>query len=97
MTFGDRRLEREVLELFDRQAQMLILRMQRSAPDAVSALAHTLKGSAQGIGAQRVARAADRVEIAARTEATALQPALGALDAAISEARAVIGELLRSH
>ena len=58
MTFGDRSLEREVLELFDRQAELLLARMRGGDPQAMAALAHTLKGSAVGIGAGNVARAA---------------------------------------
>src|SRR6476646_5696820 len=58
-TFGDRALEREVLQLFDRQSSMLITRMRTAPPAAVAALAHTLNGSARGIGAWRVARAAE--------------------------------------
>ena len=65
MTFGDRSLEREVLGLFDRQAALLIERMRGGEPAAVASLAHTLKGSAAGIGADRVARTADAAEIAA--------------------------------
>ena len=65
MTFGDRSLEREVLELFDRQAVMLIERMRGGDPAAIASLAHTLKGSAAGIGAGAVARSADAAEIAA--------------------------------
>src|SRR5437588_4718950 len=37
MTLGDRGLEREVLQLFDRQATMLVARMQASAPDEIAA------------------------------------------------------------
>ena len=58
-TMGDRSLEREVLQLFDRQSSLLIARMHTAAPAAIAALAHTLKGSARGIGAWRVARAAE--------------------------------------
>ena len=57
-TLGDRNLEREVLQLFDRQSTLLIARMRTAAPSGVATLAHTLKGSALGIGAWRVARAA---------------------------------------
>ena len=52
MTFGDHSLEREVLQLFDRQAELLMERMNASAPAAIATLAHTLKGSAVGIGAR---------------------------------------------
>src|SRR5262245_35660445 len=54
MTLGDRSLEREVLALFDRQAGMLLVRMQQAARTGICAAAHTLKGSARGIGAWRV-------------------------------------------
>src|SRR5437879_13783748 len=77
-TLGDRSLEREVLQLFDRQATLLIERMRAAAPGSTLALAHTLKGSARGIGAWRVARAAEAVELAEGTEAA---PALEALAA----------------
>ncbi len=59
MTLGDRSLEREVLQLFDRQSALLIARMRSAAPPGIATLAHTLKGSARGIGAWRVARAAE--------------------------------------
>src|SRR3974390_1555940 len=58
MTLGAAALEREVLSLFHAHAALLMEKMRRSDPAAVSALAHTLKGSAPGIGAHEVARAA---------------------------------------
>ena len=65
MTLGDRSLECEVLALFDRQAGMLLGRMRDATPAAIAATAHTLKGSARGIGAWRVAQAAEALEQAA--------------------------------
>jgi HPt (histidine-containing phosphotransfer) domain-containing protein len=94
MTLGERGLEREVLELFERQAKMLLARMRSAALPVVAAQAHTLKGSARSIGAWRVARAAETVEQASSDEIAA---ALAALDAAVAEARAAIAGLLRSH
>lgn len=91
MTFGDRSLEREVLQLFDRQAELLLARMRSGAPPAIGALAHTLRGSASGIGADNVAQAAQAVEQAGNAERLA---AMDALDAAIVEARAAIAKLL---
>jgi len=98
MTLGDRSLEREVLQLFDRQATLLIARMRQIAPSGISAVAHTLKGSARGIGAWHVARAAEAVESAAGRHAGAaeLQAAVEQLDAAAGEARAVIADLLHA-
>jgi hypothetical protein len=95
MTLGDHGLEREVLALFDRQAHMLIARMAEVDPSCVPALAHTIKGSARGIGAWPVARAAEAVEAAPPAERAT---AVAALAAAAAEARAAITELLgRPH
>ncbi len=97
MTFGDRSLERELLELFDRQAVILIGRMRASDPAAVATLAHTLKGSARGVGAGAVARAAEATERAAGIDCTACTAAVDRLAAAIDEARALIAVLLRAQ
>ncbi len=94
MTLGERSLEREVLALFDRQADMLLMRMRQAPSATVAASAHTLKGSARGIGAWRVASAAEAVEQASAAELTA---AIGALGVAIDEAKAAIASLLRAH
>jgi len=93
-TLGDRSLEREVLQLFDRQSTLLLERMRAAAPDGVGTLAHTLKGSARGIGAWRVARAAEAVELAEGAQA---KGALDALAAATDEARAIIADLLKAN
>jgi HPt (histidine-containing phosphotransfer) domain-containing protein len=96
MTLGDRALELQVLDLFDRQAQLLLGRMPLVAPSGVAALAHTLSGSARGIGAWRVAAAAAALERAAANAGTAggaadLDPAVRNLAATIAEARLAIG------
>ena len=96
MTFGDRRLERDVLELFDRQATLLLERMQDARPEAASAMAHTLKGSARGVGAWKIAAAAEQVERAAAGSGNAdLRRSIRHLGGAIGEARHFITELLR--
>jgi len=92
VTFGDRDLEREVLQLFDRQADLLLTRMRDREAAAVAALAHTLKGSASSIGATGVIPAAAAVEQAADTPAR--DRAIGRLANAIKEAHAEISELL---
>jgi len=94
MTLGERSLEREVLALFDRQADMLLPRVRCGKPAVVAASAHTLKGSAVGIGAWRVARAAEAVEQAKNAEFSA---AVDMLDTAIAETKAEIARLLRAH
>jgi HPt (histidine-containing phosphotransfer) domain-containing protein len=97
MTLGDLSLEREVLTLFDRQANMLLARMTSAEPAVVAALAHTIKGSARGIGAFGVAYAAEAVELAADGLPLDLAGDIGRLAATIEETRRVIGELLRAH
>ena len=97
MTFGDRGLERELLELFDKQAAILLVRMRAGGSAAIFALAHTLKGSAASIGAQGVARAALAAELAARATPGECSLAVEALAEAVEEARALIAILLREH
>jgi HPt (histidine-containing phosphotransfer) domain-containing protein len=97
MTLGEKSLEAEVLRLFDRQAEMLLARMRAAPPETVVSFAHTLKGSARGIGAWPVASAAEAVELAAGSgDATALRGALHALAAAVAAARTAITEHLRA-
>jgi HPt (histidine-containing phosphotransfer) domain-containing protein len=96
MTLGDRGLEREVLQLFVRQTSIMLARIAGASPALVAASAHTLSGSARGIGAWRVANAAERLESAASGEADT-NGAIDELVAASAEARAAICQLLRSH
>ncbi len=94
MTLGERSLEREVLALFGRQAEILLPRMQAGSPTLAAATAHTLKGSALGIGAWRVARAAEAVELAG---AAKIESAIDALSEAVDEAKMAIAGLLQTH
>jgi hypothetical protein len=94
MTLGDRKLEREVLELFDRQAGLLLARMREVEAAGIASLAHTLVGSARGVGAWRVAAAAEAVE--AGIAATGRSPGLGELTAAVADVRLAIGGVLRA-
>jgi HPt (histidine-containing phosphotransfer) domain-containing protein len=101
MTLGDRVLEREVLEIFLRQATMMIERIERAEPGLAAVAAHTLTGSARGVGAWRVAQAAERLEQAAGHADAALDEAVDALKVATVEAGAAInarlGKALREH
>jgi len=95
MTMGEKHLEGEVLALFNRQAGMLLGRMKGAPPEAAATLARTLAGSARGIGAWEVARAAQEVERAAQdsfcadaaSEVEALRRAVARAQAAIKELR----------
>jgi HPt (histidine-containing phosphotransfer) domain-containing protein len=99
MTHGEPALEREVLQLYVIQADLLLNRMMAgpvgaSAAAAIGALAHTLNGSSRGIGAWQVAAAAAAVE----AEASAGRDVAGAVEqltAAIRSAQRHIAELLR--
>src|ERR1700744_2239715 len=93
MTLGDRRLEREVLELFVRQTGIMLNRIPGAEPALAAAAAHTLKGSARGIGAWRVARAAEFLEHAASALCGEgeVEDAIEELKAASLEASAAIG------
>ena len=98
MTLGERSLEAEVLMLFDRQAAVLLDHTRQAAPQAIAAFAHTLKGSARGIGAWRVAAAAEAVEIdAGRPDAADVAGAVARLAVAVDEARTVIAAWLEPH
>jgi hypothetical protein len=93
MTLGERSLEREVLALFERQVDILLPRIRQGAPAVMAASAHTLKGSARGIGAWRVADAAEAIE---RATAAELAAAISALDRAVVESKAAIACLVRA-
>jgi HPt (histidine-containing phosphotransfer) domain-containing protein len=103
MTLGDRRLERDVLEIFVRQTVIMLGRITGAEPALAAAAAHTLTGSARGIGAWRVARAAEQLECVAsgKSGAAALDEAVEELKSATMEASAAIaarlGDVLRDH
>jgi len=92
MTLGEPALEREVLALFDRQAGILLPRIRGGSAPIAAANAHTLKGSALGVGAFAVARAAEAVERASDAE---LARAVDALGDALAAASAEIARMLR--
>jgi HPt (histidine-containing phosphotransfer) domain-containing protein len=94
MTLGELSLQREVLALFDRQADVLLPRIRGGAPPLAASLAHTLKGSAVSIGAFKVARAAEAVEQQAQGQQAAVADAIDALAAVLDEAKAEIARLL---
>lgn len=93
MTLGDAGLEREVLAMFSAQAVGLLGTLADLPSDA-GALAHKLQGSARGIGAFRVADAAESLESALQSGDDPAQP-LAELNEAIAQVRAAIDAILR--
>ena len=95
ITLGDRRLEREVLQIFVRQSAMMLERISGGQPAVLATAAHTLIGSARGIGAWRVAGAAERLQHAScEGSQDDIGDAIAELKAASLEATAAIGARL---
>lgn len=94
-TLGERSLECELLGLFRAQAGVYLDRM-RSADCAKTwtDAAHTLKGSARGVGAWTVADQAESAEALSFPEGAARDDALRVLEAAIDETVAHIRMLM---
>ena len=98
-TAGDRDLETELLRLFEKQCQRATGQL-RSGPKLTAAekadLAHSIKGSAQAIGAVRVAQAAERFENACArddpgsSDGKELSALSGQLQEALAQAGATI-------
>jgi HPt (histidine-containing phosphotransfer) domain-containing protein len=97
MTLGEPGLDREVRVLFERQADMLLERLHGAPPALIGASAHTLKGSARGVGAWQVARAAQSVEISATSpDVGHLNFAIARLQDAVKETKSAIAAALQS-
>ncbi|MDO8534012.1 MAG: Hpt domain-containing protein [Xanthobacteraceae bacterium] len=93
-TNGDRALAREVLQLFDRQAEKLLTEIATAAdPRRRSEAAHTLKGAARGVGAFVLANAAEAIETA-DDDPVAVIGMLARLSARVVEARLALSGLI---
>ncbi len=91
-TMGDENLAREVLGLFSTQGRIYLENLsETSDPKERKIAAHTLKGSAKGVGAHRVAGRAETLEGLAETGNEAdWAEALSALKADFAQADAFI-------
>ncbi len=98
-TLGERALEHEVLELFCTQSVVYLERLRAARTDKEwHDAAHSLKGSAQAIGAWGAAAAAEQAEAVSGEVLAATRPArLLAVDASVDEARAYIRSLLKDR
>jgi HPt (histidine-containing phosphotransfer) domain-containing protein len=91
-TFGDRKLEREVLDLFRTQSPIYLERVKAARSDSEWREAvHTLKGSARAVGAWRIAEAAERAELGNPSSRAA---SIAQLESSVLEANAFIGSVL---
>jgi len=89
-TLGDEKLEREVLQLFRVQTGIYLNRLESAADrESWRHAAHTIKGSAKGVGAWAVASAAQSAEELA--EAPAGEDAEAVLNELKSAADAAMG------
>jgi HPt (histidine-containing phosphotransfer) domain-containing protein len=95
-TLGNRDLAREVLQLFGHQAATLANRLPGADGSVAFSCAHTLKGSARGIGAWRLARAAERVERSVTAGEQDLTAVLVQLVDAVEEIREAIARHLEA-
>lgn len=89
-TLGNRELEREVLQIFVRQSALYLERIRgaKSAAERLMA-AHTIKGSARGIGAWEVAELAEVLENPGSTNGV-----IGQLAEAVEKTNRFISALL---
>ncbi|HEY7458875.1 MAG TPA: Hpt domain-containing protein [Xanthobacteraceae bacterium] len=93
VTFGDEVLAREVLGLFDAQAERLLATVVSARDErARREAAHTLKGAALGVGARAVADAAADLEAVAG-DPERFGGALAHLSALVAVARLAIAGL----
>jgi hypothetical protein len=77
---------------------MLLDHMTSETPRVTAAFAHTLVGSARGIGAWKLAAAAEAVErIASAAGPTTLTADMNRLSSAVAETQVAIAELLRER
>ncbi|WP_244434644.1 Hpt domain-containing protein [Afipia sp. P52-10] len=95
MTLGERGIEQEVLALFRTQLVDLLGRLEKLPREGMS-LAHTLKGSARGVGAFAVGDAADQLERNLRAGVT-VDADVATLRERVSDALQAIDERLRAR
>lgn len=88
-TMGDRDLAAEVMQIFVEQMELQKDRLDKDASD-LKQLAHSIKGSARGIGAWQVAQQAEIVELAEDGLTEKLQHLAQAMRAACDEANAFL-------
>lgn len=88
-TMGDKELAREVMQIFIDQMQLQMDQLSAGSPD-LKEKAHSIKGSARGIGAWGLAECAESVELADGRQAQELDALLTVMKVTCEEARRFI-------
>jgi HPt (histidine-containing phosphotransfer) domain-containing protein len=98
-TFGDAELEREVLQLFVTQSRIYLNRLKEARDvEQWRRAAHTIKGSARGIGAWAVAERAEATELLGhKVEDELCRKAIAALEQEVNAANTYIRGLFVEH
>lgn len=92
-SLGDRSLEKEILQLFHSQSALYLNRLEHAeTADERKFAAHTVVGSARGLGAWKVAAEAEAVEKSCSTPCN-----ITALREAVEEANFYIDKLLSDN
>jgi HPt (histidine-containing phosphotransfer) domain-containing protein len=93
-TLGPGDFEREIVGLFLTELSKSLSALDRAAtPDAWHMAAHSLKGSALGVGAWRLAGAAREAEVARHSTTERRQSALARISKAAADVRVEIARL----
>ncbi len=98
-TFGDAELEREVLQLFVTQSRIYLNRLKEARDvEQWRRAAHTIKGSARGIGAWAVAERAEATELLGhKVDDERGRKAIAALETEVDAANTYIRSLFVEH
>ncbi|MCC2111465.1 MAG: Hpt domain-containing protein [Hyphomicrobiales bacterium] len=97
-SLGNRQLEQEILRLFVRQSAIYLDRLKAAAStDARCKAAHTIKGSARGIGAWRVAHLAEAIENPPAADYAMAFDLMKDLEKAVDEANRFIASLIKDN
>lgn len=93
-TLGNRPLERELLGMFRMQADLYVSRLEAAQSETEwKNTAHSLKGSARGLGAWAVGELAEQAERAAGADASTRRALLGEISKALAAVKVFIDEM----
>lgn len=88
-TMGDRELAVEVMQIFVDQLQSRMTGLDADDPD-LKKIAHSIKGSARGVGAWALAQQAERLELATKAICDELEELKTIMHASCEQARSYL-------